>query len=546
MAKETAMRNTAWSMTMSMTIFLVLAAGATGAGAASFLPRALAPEHGVDVLRRSDAERLVGRTLLADPAASAVWGEVHLYDRVPYVDAHYVQVTSDARWQRLLYGAPGEAPRAFGSAGSGPANFREPRGLSFAPDGRLFVADRGLGRVTVLRLVRNGDAYDLAYVTHVDGLDQPMDVAVHDGGTPAEPDDDRLLVAEAGSHQVAIYVLDADRAVRVAEFGQRGSADGEFLFPRALVVGREAGRSADVVYVADSGNHRLVRLRLSGQQLSWDAAATLPMEATSVDADHYGNLFVTLRRQNSVLKMSPGLETVATLDDARGALVAPRDVAIPFAWVHDHRRLGTQPRWQGQGSALVLEERTAQSGVRLVDLGVEIARLSRPEAATLEFTLTDAAHARLLVTDAAGEIVAHDLGERPAGTQRVQDPALETAVAVTLEAASLYDPARADSRTLPLSPVPGGLVLHQNVPNPFNPVTTIAFELPQAAQARLDVFDVRGRRVRRLVDARLDAGPHTFTWDGKDTQGTAMPSGVYFYRLHGDAQTLVRKMVMAR
>ena len=533
------MRTTAWSMA----IFLSLA---TGADAASFLPRALAPEHGIDVLRRSDAERLVGRALLAEPAASAVWGEVHLYDRVPYVEARYVQVTSDAGWQRLLYGAPGETPRAFGGAGIGPQGFREPRGLAFAPDGRLFVADRGLGRITVLRLVPNSDGYDLAYVSHTDGLDQPMDVAVHDGGTPADASDDRLLVAEAGSHRVAVYVLDGDRPVRVAEFGRRGSADGEFLFPRAIEVGRDGGVSADVVYVADSGNHRLVRLRLSGQQLAWERTSTLPMEATSVDADHHGNLFVTLRRQNSVLKLSPQLETLASVDDARGALVAPRDVAIPFAWVHDHRRSGAPARWQGQGSALVLEDWTERSGVRLLDLGVEITRLSRPAASTLEVTLTDAARASLRVTGADGAVLAHDLGALPAGTQRLQHAALETAAEVTLAVESLYDPARSDARTLILTPAPMAVVLHQNVPNPFNPMTTIEFELPQAAQARLDVFDVRGRRVRRLGDARLSSGTHTFTWDGKDGERNLLPSGVYFYRLHTEALMLVRKMVMAR
>jgi hypothetical protein len=120
--------------------FTLLVVASATAEASSFVPREVAPEVGVTILNRVEAQRLVGRTLLDEPAASAVYGEVHLYSGYPYVEAHYVHVTSDAGWKRLLYGAPGDAPRAFGRAGSGAGEFGEPRGLAFAPDGRLFVA----------------------------------------------------------------------------------------------------------------------------------------------------------------------------------------------------------------------------------------------------------------------------------------------------------------------------------------------------------------------------------------------------------------------
>jgi hypothetical protein len=100
------MRTTAWIATV------VVAAAAT-VQAGTFVPAPLAPEVGVTVLNRSEAERLVGRTLLDEPAASAVYGDVHLYSVFPYVQARYVHVTSDAGWKRLLYGTPGDAPRAY-------------------------------------------------------------------------------------------------------------------------------------------------------------------------------------------------------------------------------------------------------------------------------------------------------------------------------------------------------------------------------------------------------------------------------------------------
>jgi hypothetical protein len=65
------------------------------------------------------------------------------------------------------------------------------------------------------------------------------------------------------------------------------------------------------------------------------------------------------------------------------------------------------------------------------------------------------------------------------------------------------------------------------VPNPFNPRTSLRFELARPVQVNVDVFDVRGRRVRQLFHGRLEAGPQAVVWDGRDDAGRALPSGVY-------------------
>jgi hypothetical protein len=86
----------------------------------------------------------------------------------------------------------------------------------------------------------------------------------------------------------------------------------------------------------------------------------------------------------------------------------------------------------------------------------------------------------------------------------------------------------------------------QNHPNPFNPSTTISFDLPVATRAQLEVFDVRGRRVARLLDEELAAGRHDVVWDGRDARGRAAASGVYFYQLRTPRETTFRKMVLAQ
>lgn len=81
-------------------------------------------------------------------------------------------------------------------------------------------------------------------------------------------------------------------------------------------------------------------------------------------------------------------------------------------------------------------------------------------------------------------------------------------------------------------PMPAGaLVLYAASPNPFNPLTSLRFDLLGAGHVRLEVYDLTGRRVRRLVDDDLSPGSHVAVWDGRDEGGRAMSSGSYFARL---------------
>ena len=72
-------------------------------------------------------------------------------------------------------------------------------------------------------------------------------------------------------------------------------------------------------------------------------------------------------------------------------------------------------------------------------------------------------------------------------------------------------------------------------PNPFNPVTTIDYSLATPARVSLRVYDAAGRVVRTLVDARVDAGPHSVVWDGVADAGTRAASGVYFIRMRAES-----------
>jgi len=93
---------------------------------------------------------------------------------------------------------------------------------------------------------------------------------------------------------------------------------------------------------------------------------------------------------------------------------------------------------------------------------------------------------------------------------------------------------------------PASLVLLQNAPNPFNPVTTIRFSLPQTERVELNVYDVKGRRVRTLVGGTMAAGTQSVVWNGTDDTGRACASGVYFYRLKANDRVFTKKMLLLK
>jgi hypothetical protein len=84
-------------------------------------------------------------------------------------------------------------------------------------------------------------------------------------------------------------------------------------------------------------------------------------------------------------------------------------------------------------------------------------------------------------------------------------------------------------------------VLEQNYPNPFNPTTSIAFTLKEAGLVRLSVFDVLGREVAVLMNGNQAAGSYNVSFNA-----SALPTGVYLYRLEAGSFSAVRKLVLLK
>ena len=98
----------------------------------------------------------------------------------------------------------------------------------------------------------------------------------------------------------------------------------------------------------------------------------------------------------------------------------------------------------------------------------------------------------------------------------------------------------------PPSTTPQTYNLFQNVPNPFNPETAIRYQIPHSGPVRLAIYNPMGQRVRILVEGEQRVGLHEVSWDGRDSRGRALSSGVYLYRLEAGAHKQTRKLLLLR
>jgi hypothetical protein len=111
-------------------------------------------------------------------------------------------------------------------------------------------------------------------------------------------------------------------------------------------------------------------------------------------------------------------------------------------------------------------------------------------------------------------------------------------------------PNKSGTNLTQLENIPETFALHQNFPNPFNPSTTIHFDIPRnrtgATMVTLTIYDVMGHKVRTLVKDALPAGSYKVVWDGTNDNGERVASGIYLYNMHTDKFSSTHKMMLVR
>ena len=88
--------------------------------------------------------------------------------------------------------------------------------------------------------------------------------------------------------------------------------------------------------------------------------------------------------------------------------------------------------------------------------------------------------------------------------------------------------------------------LYQNHPNPFNPTTTINYQLPVNSKVKLSIYNIKGQKVKTLISDQLLAGQHSVVWNGTDDNGKSISSGIYFYKMNTGEYTSIKKMILLK
>ncbi len=94
--------------------------------------------------------------------------------------------------------------------------------------------------------------------------------------------------------------------------------------------------------------------------------------------------------------------------------------------------------------------------------------------------------------------------------------------------------------------IPAITALNNNYPNPFNPNTTISYQLAESGPVRIDVFNLKGQVIKQLVNEYQEAGYYEVDWHGTDNDNNNVPSGVYFYRMKSDKDSDTKKMILLK
>ena len=94
--------------------------------------------------------------------------------------------------------------------------------------------------------------------------------------------------------------------------------------------------------------------------------------------------------------------------------------------------------------------------------------------------------------------------------------------------------------------IPNKYALHQNYPNPFNPITKINYNLPNTVKVKVDIYDIRGRKVKSLLNQLQDPGFKSIQWDALNDLGERVSSGMYFYRIETSEFKQTKKMILLK
>lgn len=359
-------------------------------------------------------------------------------------------------------------------------------------------------------------------------------------GTGGDPGIGQVILSGNGTlHNNGLVVIAAQSQVRISDAGSSlDNQEGILILPGGLLSVVNTGLLDNVGRIdPEPDGSAMVRLETGGRLQNHDGAELncwvendggyLQNDGVAHiclnDGEITGNGSFELIVNNGLVSPGDGVGTMTTLAGYSGAGC----LQIEIAGIEDHDVLSV-------GGPLELSEESLDlalvDGFGEVDLewgdAFDIVTYGSPEQRTGEFAA---------VVDTLASL-AEGLWELEYDHELIPGELYSIRLSYVRDLIAVPEP-----------DLPPRYVLHAPYPNPFNPRLTIPFDLPQADDVHLEIFDMAGRRVwARGSGEVLTAGRHDVTWDGMDQAGRALPSGSYLLRMHAGEFQGFRRVVLIR
>jgi len=369
-------------------------------------------------------------------------------------------------------------------------------------------------------------------------LDRPAGLAVDASGL--------LYVADSGNHRIQKF---SAGGVGLEAWGVFGSGDAQFKNPMGVAVD-DAGN----VYVVDQGNERIQKLSSSGGYLAqWGTVGSANGEfrGPTAIAVHGGKVYVVDRGNNRVQRFNTsGTYEVqwGGFGPGDGQFNGPTGIAadqVGNIYVTDLNQTRIQ-RFNTTGGFLAKWgsygdwDGAMENPVSIAtDLSGEIFVVDQGNRRIQRFTNTGGYQAAWGVPGSGNGEFGQPFGvaTNAAGDVFVSDLCDHS---IQVFQGCYVDAVAVEDQELPKSP------FIRSLPNPFVATTEVEFTLASSKDVQIRVHDVTGRLVRRLVGGRLEAGRHRVSWDGLDENRIACADGVYFIRVDGSGVKLKTKVSLLR
>ena len=360
----------------------------------TFIETPMSAEQHIDRLSKTVVREKLGRVLFSTPGPTASYYTAHYMQTAPFVSATYVQFVVDPVWNRIVYGNLNKWIKAYG-------DLVGPTSIAVDPFGRVFVGESGRSQVSVLQLDGDGSDAELHPLFAVKGMTAPTALAYSDNGTPLDPADDCLYVADAVKGTISKYGIGPTGASLVFSAGG-------FDSPTAIATGRWNGANNGVIYVIDHVAKRVRVLEDSGTSLDPLAVHQGGYDSyfSSVTTDHFGNVYLADNTRSQLIKLTASLEL---LDEEGGAdlYAGLGAVGIPFGRIVVD---GEGTYWAGFDQLFAIERWSDDTGARRRTLGLrlkDVTFATDNDASMISgrFTLTDFGTVSARVLDGNGRLV---------------------------------------------------------------------------------------------------------------------------------------------